>query len=420
MSDSSSLSDAQLNRLTRSVLNNPSASVRKEALLEIRKLDDDRVAALLRKVADEDKDAEVRDLAQNLLRRREIEDALKRGSFEPEPDPFPLPDSPAEAESFEPLEYRESPVPPTRGEPMTTRDRWTCRFCGTENSGGDRCESCGAHRAASEQAIETPRPQRPSVQRPVNPDEVFLLQRGNAAFLAGRRKSVSMIAGIGSGCMTLFMLPFVVIGIVVIIFAIGEWRNYSLLDSTGVIVRGQYTGRHYDEDDDDGSITYYASYTYRANDRQYSSDHSVSQDLYNRVEPGAGVDVLIAPSDPGVSRIAGTNDISTPIFLTVFSVLWNTISWGIFAGIIVSTLRDRDLARTGQVVRGELVSISDRRDSDGDYQLKAEYRFVPPDGGEPLSKTQRAQRNDLKGQTLPPKGTPVAVLYKDRKRFKML
>jgi hypothetical protein len=52
--------------------------------------------------------------------------------------------------------------------------------------------------------------------------------------------------------------------------------------------------------------------------------------------------------------------------------------------------------------------------------INVEYSFVPPDGGAAISKKQRQQRNDLKGDPLPATGTPVAILYKDRKHFKML
>ena len=58
-------------------------------------------------------------------------------------------------------------------------------------------------------------------------------------------------------------------------------------------------------------------------------------------------------------------------------------------------------AMTGQVVRGELVDISGRRDSDGDYHVKARYRFVPPEGGEALTKTQSAQPCTGSAQSAP-------------------
>ena len=101
-------------------------------------------------------------------------------------------------------------------------------------------------------------------------------------------------------------------------------------------------------------------------------------------------------------------------------MFWNLISWGILLAIIVGAIRDRQLVRDGQLVRGELLSIKGRSGSKGSYSVTAEFSFLPPDEGDLIVDKQTAQRNDLRGASLPGKGTPVMVLYKNRKHFKML
>ena len=133
------------------------------------------------------------------------------------------------------------------------------------------------------------------------------------------------------------------------------------------------------------------------------------------------MDILFAPQNPAISRIAGTNNANMPVFLTVFSVFWNLVSWGLLLGLIYAALRDQHLVREGTLLPGELLAAKGRTDSDGDFQLEVQYGFTPPDSRhEFVTKTEKTQRNDLKRQHLPAKGTPVAVLYRNLDHYRML
>lgn len=416
----SSLTEAQFNRLERTALNNPSASARKEALLELRKLEHPRVDEVFRQVIAQDQNAEVRDLAQNLLRRHEIQDMIERGSFEAPPV---TPDSSTLADEIEQMTYDDAPVP-TVGEILSEpesnagADRWTCRFCGTENTGGHYCDSCSAHRAATERAVSAPRKPRTKIGAD-DFEDVFLLQPGNRRFLTGERQTiVTPLNTPGSGCALLFLLPFVLVGLFSLGMAVYEWHKYNLLNTTGVVTQGEYIERYY-EDDDDGGREYYARYTYEVDGMRLDSSHRIPYEVYNRVERGARVDVLYVPSAPDISRIDGTNGNEEAIFFTIFGVLWNAITWGILIGFVYSHKRDQQLAREGQLVRGELLRTRGTWHK-SNYKLRVDYRFTPPDGDRPLQKSQTATRNDLKQKPRPEEGTPVAVLYKDRSHFKML
>ncbi|MAS35202.1 MAG: hypothetical protein CL610_14415 [Anaerolineaceae bacterium] len=412
----SALLQAQVKRLARTALTSPSASVRKEALLEIRKLDHPDVTALLQQVSAEDKDAEVRNLAQNLLRKREIDHMVEAGTV----------DTPATADPFASLTYQDEAAAPSLSDLLgstksDSENTWVCRFCGTPNTGGNYCDSCGAHRAATDQPIETPRTFKPRSQPLTDANEVFLLQSNHRRFIIGDSRRLHTTLGTMSfGCGFLFMIPFILAGFLVIFLMAQEWHHNNLLNTTGQVIRGEYTGNHVVEDDDDGGITYYADYVYTVDDVVYVGDQSVDYDLYRRVERGMNVDVEYVPSDPAISRLAGTDDAGEIIFLGIFSVIWNGVTWGIVGAFLYSYGRDRILARDGQLVRGELVSIRRKTDSDNDTMLHAEYRFSAPDSGEVIVSKQKQQRNDMRRKPLPDAGTPVAVLYKNPNHFKML
>ncbi len=421
----SALDNAELKRLARTILKNPSASARKAALLDIRKSEHPQVLALLERVVKDDKDAEVRDLASNILSKRRIETMLEEGTFE----------DAADISDLEPTTRPDGvppPMPPdiqnVAQEPGSAYDdldelqyhtvaddsAWTCRFCDTNNIGGHYCDSCGAHRGDTD-TIMPPDHRRPAL--PID-DNIFLLHTTNRKVLTGKKQATFTFSGSGSGCIMLFMVPFILAGLVVGYFAVKDWQEYQLLQREGITVSGNYVSRRYDNDDD--GTTYYVAYQFYTGDRTYQNEHSVNQALYNRVEPGAPVQVIYALSNPTVSRIDGTQGISTAIGLTVFTVFWNLISWGVFLGMFISNSRDKRLSREGQWVRGELLAASGRRDSDGDFQLKVEYSFVAPDMGQVIFKTESAQRNDLKNGDLPEKGTPIGVLYRNPNHFRML
>lgn len=400
---SDALTNAAFNRLSRTALNNPSVTVRKETLLELRKLDHAQVDDVLREVIASDSDAGVRDLAQNLLRKHEINAMLKAGRFDAVPEAFPMSEELIDDFSFDEAPARETTT--------TSGDDWTCRFCDTVNPAMMReCASCGAARE-----VET---KRPTVFPGVRTGDTFFLHPYNQKFINQTSGRLASKANMAPGCMLLFILPFVAAGLVVIFFAVREWNRYQILSTTGVTTRGEYTGSRIDNDDD--GTTYYLSYRFETGEQVYIDEHSVSYDLYRSGEKGAPVDILYAPSDPSISRIAGTNTLTTPLFLTIFSILWNLISWGFLFVVVNGTRRDRLLAREGLPVQGEVLEARGTTSSKSNYTVKVKYGFTPPDSRQRITKTESSQRNDLKGRSLPKYGTPVTVLYRNVKHFRML
>jgi hypothetical protein len=54
------------------------------------------------------------------------------------------------------------------------------------------------------------------------------------------------------------------------------------------------------------------------------------------------------------------------------------------------------------------------------YQVQITYRFGDPSLDERITKSVTLTRNDLRYQSLPTPGTPVAIAYLDQKHYEIL
>lgn len=362
---------ADLRQLAKTILKDPNANHRKAALLEIRQHDDPRIVELLEHVSLKDRDRAVRDLAGNLLTKKKTNTLLGLSS-------------------------------------SSGADAWFCEYCEAENAGGDTCQSCGAAR-----------PGAPARQAPVpeNDEALFLVNPANRALLSGKSKRLT--GSLGIGCGLLFMIPFLLAGILVIVMAFNEMSDYNELRAYGVITQGEYVSRRISTDDD-GDDTYYVSFQYTYNDQSYTNEQRASWSTYDRFEKGARVNIEYVPHNPGISKIEGTNTASDFQFLLIFAGIWNVIVWPFTLIMVINWRGNRILVREGQFVRGELLAINGSLDSDDDFNVKVQYSFVAPDSGELLFKTENQTSNALKDKPLPPKGSPIMVLYRSAQHFKIL
>lgn len=404
---SESLTEAQLNRLSRTILNSPSAFARKDALVEIYQLKHDGLGEVLRQAAAQDQDSEVRELAQNLLRMYESDQALKPGSVE---TPAAQPASRSNTQPDHPNPHHtESKAATHSSRPLQT-GVWLCIFCGADNSGAS-CTTCGRERSLQHD-VEPEVPQQPG-----SFSDVFLLHPSNANFLHGQPN-----ARLSSGRSSrLILLPVLAITLFVMFLVYTEWRTFYMLSTTGQLIQGQYTGKRSSMTDNDSSPVYYAGFRYEVDGQSFEGDHQVIYELYERIETGAPVSILYAPSDPSIARIEEAHGLYFPAIYTLIIILLGLAGWRLFNNTVIGRRQDVELARDGRLVRGELVSISGRaRDDKSRYRVTAKYRFQPPDGGEPVVATWRTLRPDLRRTGLPEAGRPVMVLYKNRKLFRML
>ncbi len=385
MSDPSPLTDNQMKRLMQVILKDKSADARKAALLEIRHSDDPRVSELLEHVSRKDSDWQVRDLAKNLLAKKRIQNSLQTTGNE---------------------SHSGTPILGELATDDSRTDPWKCGFCDADNDGADRCPSCGADRPVSNA--------RPDQK--IRLDDVFFFDKGNRDFAAAKKKRLNTQA---NGCLFLFFIPFVIIGIGAIVMLILSLRDWQTLNTRGVTTQGTFIEK-FSHADSDNDTTYTARYQFMLGDDVYSNNQDVSREFYNRVETGVRVDILYDPFNPGLSVLDGYNELGASMFFFIFGCIWNAVTWPLVIGFASMGLRDRRLSREGRVLNGYVLSSSGQSDSDNDFHLKIEYTFRSPENNQPVIKSESRMRNDLKRAPLPAANTPVIVVYRNAQHFKML
>ncbi|MBL8162393.1 MAG: DUF3592 domain-containing protein [Anaerolineae bacterium] len=278
------MNNERLTELAQIILKDNDAARRMEALLEIRRSDHPRVTELLHHVSQKDRDAAVRDLAANLHLKRTL-------------------DAPASVEQIVTeagITVRET----------TRTPGWTCAACGAVGNTSATCRYCGAERPAPDVMVQ--------VNNTVTPAQVSALSHNmlKPALLVGK------------GCVLLFFLPFILVGICTLVWSINEVVNFRQLSDYGVVADGVIEGRRMSEGDE--TTSYLIAYRFDHNGITYRSEQSVDWALYNGVEAGVPIQVLYLPGNPGVSRLAGQNE--PPTFLFIFAIIWNVFVWIMVVG----------------------------------------------------------------------------------------
>lgn len=251
----------------------------------------------------------------------------------------------------------------------------------------------------------------------MNQVEPFLLRPDHRDFALGNSKSLGgRSSRFGIGCISAFIGVFVLFGVGMMLMTLRDTYEWFVISQQGMTTTARYIDRRVSSSDD--SDSYYVTYQYAVNSSDYTREQRVTEAHYNQAEVGGRVDIVYTRSNPQIAAVEGTN--SPPIGFLLFSLLWNAFVW-IPIGLGIKFYRQyKLLEREGKLVQGEILKVSHSLDSDGDFILKLEYGFKVPGTYQKLSKTESAQRNDLKGQDLPVRGTPVVVLYNHEKHFMLL
>jgi hypothetical protein len=254
-------------------------------------------------------------------------------------------------------------------------------------------------------------------QTPVVAENVFLLDPAHYDFVVGKKRRLAPWR-FAQGCMLVFLIPFLLIGIGLIGWGVQRSAEWQQITSRGVLIRGQFMDRSISRDAD-GDV-YHVIYGYDHNGSLFTRSENVSSDIYGRAEPGTWVDVVYVPASPSLARLAETNETTEISFVFVFSLCWNGLAWPMFLAGIGGALGNRTLERKGRIIPGEIVSCESYTDGDGDYTLRVQYRFQPPDGEQAIVKKTTSTRNDLKNKPLPEAGTPLAIAYCSKRLYRVL
>jgi hypothetical protein len=244
------------------------------------------------------------------------------------------------------------------------------------------------------------------------------LNPDNAAFVEGSTPFKPPRASLFS-CSTLFYVPFLLAGLLIIASSLREWYIYIQLHGIGISTQAEVTGRSID-DTEASSIYYLHVHFWTQEEREIESRAQVDETQYSHYHEGDAINIRYLPEDPGIVR-ADWESAGFPalaVFLTLFALVWNVMFWGLMISAVMQSRKMARLALGGEKLIGEIKSVSGASDEDGNYTVKIHYAFQSPTGTL-LNGKEQYQRNDLRN-TLPLAGTPITVFYHDDKTFMAL
>lgn len=229
------------------------------------------------------------------------------------------------------------------------------------------------------------------------------------------RKIAATISGqsMGIGCLRLFILPFILIGIGVVVMFLAK----AVIIVAGVTVPGKVVDKKVTTDSDGNS--YKVFYTYLTDDQSQHHSKTVPQDVYNTIEVGMNVPVKHLPFLP--------NLISTPQFTSdnpwrelgfymLFGLLWNSIV-SVFAYIAyILPWQIANLYKYGDVGLAKITDKTLASDSDGDatyyihytYESPTKYGFI----GDVFKKKHNLPKEDWEKLQV---GNEITILFHPRK-----
>lgn len=253
-------------------------------------------------------------------------------------------------------------------------------------------------------------------------DDVYLLDEQYRPFVAGQVAQAPYPAQ--GRALVMVIAVVIVVGVVVGFLAtvLPQMNEPSALDEHGIDTTGEivqtFTGAN-----SAGNTAYYVDYAFIVPgiEHTFTGRQTVGRDDFPNWEMGQAVTVRYLPDDPSRSKLV-TGDDDSPL-ASIAGIGMAVIMLG---GLAIMVLRmvwgwqqERKLFAEGRLLPGSIAKIRWGKDSDGDPELRVTFSFVAPDG-KLVRKRQKKLAISQQGESLPPEGTPVAVLYLNRRTFRML
>jgi hypothetical protein len=245
--------------------------------------------------------------------------------------------------------------------------------------------------------------------------DVFLTNpNGHAKFYLGEAKRIgnsTIMLGLAALCV---LILIVIAGLIV-----SENLRLQNLINNGETARGEIvdyetrSGRR-------GGTSYYITYEYRVNGVEYRNDQQISSEHFRSVQLGDRIEVIYDPASPSTAILGGEDlDMTSTNNSRVAGIIIG-IAMLVFAVLLVWVdQRNRTFSEKGQLLYGNLVTVSGKNGSKGAYNVTIEYVFNTPEGRQ-LKKKTTFNRPDLRKTGLPPSGKPVALLYINDKQVRLL
>jgi hypothetical protein len=257
----------------------------------------------------------------------------------------------------------------------------------------------------------------------------FLLHPENGPFVRGETNRLPRLSGV-----VCVIVPVLVALVAMPCFWIGHyrWKEAQSFDANRTVAIGTVVSRRIDSsvamvDFEFGTVhsdeEYLVHYRFEAagpvGAQAFDREASVSEDDYNRLQPGAPLTVTYDRTDPSVSRIVEETASAPHVVLAVLGVM--TLVMAGVTGLVLAVWwwKWRRLARDGQRLQGSVVSCTTKNDDEGRLVVDLQYRFVTPSGRE-ITDTVTSSRKDWTEAARPEPQTPVVVLYLSDTNYQLL
>ncbi len=220
-----------------------------------------------------------------------------------------------------------------------------------------------------------------------------------------------------TGCALLFLVPFILAGIVIAVLTVKTVYAFYLFQTEGEVTLGTVTEKHISTDSS-GDDSYHVSYKFDLEGRSYSGSAQVNWDVYNEAQQGQQFEIRYAGNHPEINDANENSVYFEPIFFIIFTLFWNGFV-GIFVWAILSGGGKDRADRPGTVVKGKIDGIRVYQQS-GDTRVEVTYHFLSPNSGRTIRTRWDGPCPDMVGRQKPEPGEAIAVNYIDEKRFRPL
>jgi Protein of unknown function (DUF3592) len=268
--------------------------------------------------------------------------------------------------------------------------------------------------------------------------DVFFLDPGNS-ILSADSTVVAHVPNAGLGIIALLLVTMLLFGFLMIL-GVSVLGSEAQLDSSDTTVQGMVVSHRFRTVSSmNQGVLHYVTYLYSVAGQEttYTKEQYVTESTFNDLTDGDVVMVKYLQTDPTVAELSGpdsTNGLTqNGYFMTVFGALGGLAALVFLVSRVWQFWRDDTLIRKGRLLMGEVVKCQGTLNVTktsldgkgygsplrGTYLIELSYVFHTPEGKE-VEATAKSRRNDLIDQRLPELGTPVAILYLNERRYKVL